>query len=272
MLDAAGIHLYVETEGTGRPLILLPAGPGLDHAYFHPYLSALSPYATVVYFDPRGCGRSEAGAPAACRLETMVSDLEEVRRALGFESTDILGHGLGQTVAILYADRHPERAGRLVLLGGNPRAGSETDRYLSADGRLRERLRILAPLMFHRLGDRGFQRAFVDQVTTSDVVREAIAPELAKDAGLVSEALLARLKAPVLIVSGRHDPTAPTTEAESLRRAVPGSRLEIMEESGSFPFAEQPVEFLKVLRSFLAGEGPAGERVGAKTTGAGGGI
>ena len=281
-------RVYVETEGSGPPLVLLPAGPGLDHAYFHPYLSSLAPYATVVYLDPRGCGRSGSRPAAEYTLEAMADDLEALRRELGFVTLDLLGHGMGQAVATLYADRHPERVGRLIFLGASRRAVSfldgaglaqketpemrraleraESDRYLSADGRLRERFRILAPLMFHRLTDRAFHRAFVDQITASAAVRGAMSDRLAAGAADLS-APLGRLKAPLLIIAGRYDPTAPVAEAEALRDAVAGSRLAVLEESGSFPFAEQPVEFLRIVREFL-GVG-AGRKEGA---GAGGGI
>ncbi len=283
--------VYVETEGSGPPLVVLPAGPGLDHAYFHPYLSSLAPYATVVYFDPRGCGRSGSRPPAEYTLEAMADDLEALRRELRFVTIDLLGHGMGQAVATLYADRHPERIGRLIFLGASRRAASfldgeglaqketpdmrraldraESDRYLSADGRLRERFRILAPLMFHRLTDRAFHRAFVDQVTASAAVRGAMSDRLAAGAAGAADlsAPLGRLKAPLLIIAGRYDPTAPVAEAEALRDAVAGSRLAVLEESGSFPFAEQPVEFLRIVREFL---GVAAGREGG--SGAGGGI
>jgi proline iminopeptidase len=272
-------RLFVETEGSGPPLVLLPAGPGLDHRYFHPYLTSLAPYATVVYLDPRGCGLSARQPGADYSVEAMVADLEDVRRELGYETIDILGHGLGQAVGTLYADRHPQRVGRMIVIGAGRRAASFTDspgllealaalpgnRYLSEDGRLRKRLRVLAPLMFHRLTDRSFHNAFAGLITTSADVHDAIAAGLSRGPVDLSAAL-GRLKVPLLIVAGRHDPTATVAEAEEVRGAVPGARLVVLEESGAFPFAEQPVDFLKAVREFLTGG------LEGKNAGAGGGI
>lgn len=295
LVEAAGVRLFVETEGSGPPLVLLPAGPGLDHAYFHPHLSALSPYATVVYLDPRGCGRSESRPAGEYTLEAMAADLEAVRRDLDVERINLLAHGLGVAVALRYAERQPRRIGRLVFVGASPRPGSLLDgaevvegmseamrsavaaaranRYLSPDGRLRERLRIVSPLLFHRLTDRSFHNAFVERITTSADVYEALAPApgaaVAPGVGAPGDGAaeaLARLKAPLLIVAGRHDPTASVAEAEAVRDAVAGSRLVVLEESGSFPFVEQPVEFLKAVKGFLTGDASVGTR------GAGGGI
>lgn len=288
LVTAGTIRLYIEKEGSGPPLVLLPAGPGLDHAYFHPYLSSLTPWRTVVYLDPRGCGRSELGRGGDLDTDAMVFDLEQVRLALGSERLDLLGHGIGEAVAVLYADRHPDRVGRLIIVGGAGHPGSfldeprlealttpgmktalaqaGADRYLSADGRLRERFRILVPLFFQRLTDHAFQRAFVDQITLSDEVRNILAPRMGRNPQGFERAL-GKLSIPVLIVAGRYDPTATVEQAEGLRAMIPSSRLAILEESGSFPFAEQPVEFLRLVREFL---GAMGE--GAKVAGAGGGI
>ncbi len=289
-MAAAGARVFVETEGSGPPLVLLPAGPGLDHAYFHPHLTSLAPYATVVYLDPRGCGRSESRPAADYTLEAMAADLEAVRRDLNAGTIDLMAHGLGQAVALRYADRHPERIGRLIFIGASPRPGSlldspgvvegmseamraavaaaRADRYLSPDGRLRERLRIVSPLLFHRLTDRSFHNAFVETITTSADVYEALGAALGRDeapAGGAPDAL-SRLKAPLLIVAGRHDRTATVAEAEAVRDAAAGSRLVVLEDSGSFPFVEQPVEFLKAVKGFLTGDAKVGTR------GAGGGI
>lgn len=275
--------LFLETEGTGAPIVLLPAAPGFDHGYFHPYLTSLAAHATVVYYDPRGCGRSAAGPPEAYGLEPAAADVERVRRRLGGGRIDLLGHGWGAAVAIRYAERHPEGAGRLILIGPTPRAtpfldaaalrGALTDRmreaiaalegnrYLSADGRLRERLRILAPLLFHRLTDRSFHDAFVDGMTVSAAPFDAAVagdlPDLQPALGL--------LRRPILIVAGRHDRTASPADAEAVRRAAPAARLVILEESGAVPFADQPVEFLKAVRAFL-------EETAGRVAGAGGGI
>ena len=298
-MTVGAARLFVETEGSGPPLVLLPAGPGLDHGYFHPYLSALAPFARVIYLDPRGCGRSVLAGPAGYSLDAMVADLEDVRREMGLETIDLLGHGMGEAVAALYAARHPERVGRLIFLGAalevvslpespgllsaatpGMREAIEAlpgNRYLSEDGRMRERLRILAPLMFHRLTDRSFHNAFAERITTSAEAHDALAPGFAgPEPAAALAAALGRLKAPVLIVAGRHDRTSSPEAAEAVRRAVPGARLVILEESGSFPFAEQPVDFLKAVKVFLTGDAkvgaPAGRVPGEGGAGAGGGI
>jgi pimeloyl-ACP methyl ester carboxylesterase len=294
VIEAGGARLFVETEGSGPALVLLPAAPGIDHAYFHPYLSSLADTATVVYYDPAGCGRSGPPAGGGPTLDRTLRDLETLRAALGHERIDLLGHGFGAAIAVLYADRHPERAGRLILVGPTPSASAflaapgvleavtpamraaldaaAADRYLSADGRFRERLRTLAPLLFHRLTDRGFHRAFADGVTVTAAVFEALAaPPPDGAAGTDLLPALGRLRQPLLIVAGRHDRTAPMEGVQAVRDAVRAAPLVVLEDSGAVPFADQPVEFHRAVREFLRGEDAAGAARGERS-GAGGGI
>lgn len=275
LYKVGGARLFVEMEGSGTPLLLLPDGPGLDHAYFHPYFAPLGKDRAVLYMDPIGCGRSDARPVAEYTLDRMVADLEGVRATLGFERLNILGQGLGQAVATLYADLHPGRVERLIFLSASKRprpflnsrglhdartpemlfamATAYENRYLSADGKFHEEYRLMAQLMFHRLTDRSYQNAFSGRVTTAAAVRDAMDRRLAPGGGGAIDLTpaLKRLRVPVLIIAGRHDLSAGVAEAEAVRDAVPGARLEIMEESGCFPFAEQPVDFLKLVGDFL---------------------
>src|SRR5262245_41794163 len=54
-----GAKLWVEIEGKGDPLLLVPGGPGCSHSYFHPFFSALAGSHRVIYFDALGRGKSD---------------------------------------------------------------------------------------------------------------------------------------------------------------------------------------------------------------------
>jgi pimeloyl-ACP methyl ester carboxylesterase len=62
---------------------------------------------------------------------------------------------------------------------------------------------------------------------------------------------------PVLIVWGARDPIIPVRHGEEAHAALPGSRLEIFEDAGHLPQAEQPLRFVTVLERFLAETEPA---------------
>jgi pimeloyl-ACP methyl ester carboxylesterase len=74
-----------------------------------------------------------------------------------------------------------------------------------------------------------------------------------KAAGSDQAALLDQVRAPVLIMSGRHDWICPVPVAERLHAGICNSRLVMFEESGHFPWVEEPEKFAAELTRFLEG-------------------
>src|SRR5579862_8704855 len=113
-LDIPDGRLWVESEGSGEPLLLLPGGPASSHLTFHPYFSALADQFRVLYMDYRGRGKSEHhGSLVEITFAGDVADLEAVRRVLGLERINIYGFSYGGMVAMQYALAHPTRVRRL---------------------------------------------------------------------------------------------------------------------------------------------------------------
>jgi proline iminopeptidase len=101
----------------GKPVVFLHGGPGggtspAMRRFFHPG------HYRVVLFDQRGCGRS---TPAASLEENttwdLVADIEKLRVHLGLERWQVFGGSWGSTLALAYAQKHPERVTELVLRG-----------------------------------------------------------------------------------------------------------------------------------------------------------
>ena len=86
-------------------------GPGLWQGFDLQQLQVLAP-------DQRGSGRSQpAGSLRGQRLDTLIDELERLRKALGLVSWPVLGGSWGATLALLYAARHPQAVEALVLRG-----------------------------------------------------------------------------------------------------------------------------------------------------------
>jgi proline iminopeptidase len=120
MMDVGDGHrIYVEQCGhpDGQPVIVLHGGPGggcspAMRRYFDPA------HYRVILFDQRGCGRSRPHANVEANTTWhLVADIERIRDALGIESWIVFGGSWGATLALLYAEAHPERAAHLVLRG-----------------------------------------------------------------------------------------------------------------------------------------------------------
>lgn len=119
-LKVSEIHtLYVEQCGNpnGRPVVFLHGGPGggisTDHRrFFDPN------HYRIILFDQRGSGKS---TPAAELKENttwdLVKDIETIREHLDIKDWLVFGGSWGSTLALAYAETHPQRVKALILRG-----------------------------------------------------------------------------------------------------------------------------------------------------------
>src|ERR1700686_839593 len=112
-----GHEIYVESVGRtdGIPAVYLHGGPGSgcqpDHRrLFHPERFH------AILFDQRGAGRSRPkGRREDNTLAHLIADMEKIREHFGFERWMIVGGSWGATLALAYAEAHPERVSSIVL-------------------------------------------------------------------------------------------------------------------------------------------------------------
>jgi proline iminopeptidase len=120
MLRVSAVHeLYFEESGNpqGKPVVFLHGGPGGGtdpkmRRFFDPKRYR------IVLFDQRGCGKSR---PHASLIDNttwhLVEDIEALRQHLGIECWQVFGGSWGSTLALAYAETHPQRVTELVLRG-----------------------------------------------------------------------------------------------------------------------------------------------------------
>jgi proline iminopeptidase len=120
MLRLDAIHsMYWEECGNpgGIPAVFVHGGPGAGSSPKHRRLFDPDAYRIVVY-DQRGAGRSAPlGELRDNTTPHLIEDLEALRRHLGVERWLVFGGSWGSTLAIAYAEHHPERCLGLVLRG-----------------------------------------------------------------------------------------------------------------------------------------------------------
>lgn len=119
-LPVSALHtLYFEESGNpeGLPVVFVHGGPGAGTEPAHRRFFDPARY-RIVLFDQRGSGRSTPHAEL--RENTtwdLVADMERLRAALGIERWVVFGGSWGSTLALAYAETHPERVLGLILRG-----------------------------------------------------------------------------------------------------------------------------------------------------------
>jgi proline iminopeptidase len=126
-----GHEIYYERSGRpgGKPAVFLHGGPGGGISPEHRRLFDPEIY-DVMLFDQRGCGRStpHAGLEANTTWH-LVADIERLRAIAGAEKWLVFGGSWGSTLALAYAQTHPEHVSELVVRGVYTLTRGELDWY-----------------------------------------------------------------------------------------------------------------------------------------------
>lgn len=273
-----GIRLFYRTVGDGGLEIVIPVAFYLEDAL----LPLAAPDRRLVFYDPRGRGRSEAGDRSHVTLDRQIADLEALRTGLGIDSMVLLGwSGLGMEMFV-YTVRNPDRVRALVQVAPvaardephNARAyATRLERTDTAAVRqLRERgefadepaayCRALHDLtMPVNLADPAFMAEVPDPCVFPNEYPDSLSPLfgalLSSFAGYDWRDAAAALPIRRLVIHGAQDPFP----VEGSREWVaPGSnaRLLVIHMAGHFPFLEQPDLFFPAVEAFLRGEWPVG--------------
>jgi proline iminopeptidase len=120
LLSVSALHtLYYEQSGNpaGKPAVFLHGGPGGGtnakcRRFFDPAIYR------IVLFDQRGCGKSTPHAELTGNTTwDLVADIERLRAHLAIDRWQVFGGSWGSTLALAYAQTHPDKVTELVLRG-----------------------------------------------------------------------------------------------------------------------------------------------------------
>jgi pimeloyl-ACP methyl ester carboxylesterase/DNA-binding CsgD family transcriptional regulator len=265
-----GVRLAYSMHGRGPPLVRVAtwlthleldwASPVWRH-----WLDRLGESHTVVRYDERGCGLSDAalGEPS---VETWVGDLEAVVDATGLDRFALLGVSQGAAIAVAYAARHPERISDLVLYGGYARGRrlrgqrEQEDALVAAirAGWTTEdpAFRHVFSMLFLPHGTPA-QLAWYDELLRTTTSADA-AVRLFEARGAVDVAGTAPgVSARTLVIHARGDRVVPVEEGRLLATLIPDARLVVLDSANHILLADEPAweQFVSALRGFL---GPSG--------------
>jgi proline iminopeptidase len=112
-------EIYVEEcgEEEGTPVVFLHGGPGAGCEDYHRQLFNPEKY-RIVLFDQRGCGRSRPHAELRQNTtQDLIADIEKIRKYLDIEKWVVAGGSWGATLALAYAEAHPDVVSGMIIRG-----------------------------------------------------------------------------------------------------------------------------------------------------------
>ncbi|MGR3763095.1 alpha/beta fold hydrolase [Rossellomorea sp. NS-SX7] len=115
-----GINHWVKIEGSENettPIVIIHGGPGGNHYLFERTAGhSLSKTRTIVYYEQRGCGRSEMPeSDDEYTIDLLIQDFMELKKWLGVEKVDLLGYSFGGELSLEIAYRFPDEINQMIL-------------------------------------------------------------------------------------------------------------------------------------------------------------
>ena len=267
LAEINGTTIWYEQIGQGAVRLVMHGGLGFDHTYFRPEFDVLADGHQVVYYDHRGNGRSGRPPLGTVTMEQLADDAAALLDHLGAEQATVIGHSYGGFVAQEFALRHPTRLAALVLIDTTPGQlgdGETVDNQgpppppeflelMSVPPASDEEFAALGPKVlpfyFYRPEKLDIDAHMADTIFAADVMMYSMMVL----AGWSSVDRLHQIAAPTLMLCGRHDVVTSYPQAERIAARIPGATLRIFEDSGHFPWLEEPAAFFETLGAWLDG-------------------
>lgn len=262
-LQTGDVRTAYERAGEGPPLVLMH-GAEADRQMFAALVPLLAGHFTVVAYDQRDCGDTEApGRPAT--LAELAHDAAELIRGLGRERAHVFGSSFGGRVAQALALLHPECVDRLVL--ASTWALPHTYEALYAEGAARigdPRARL--PESAEELAGWFFPESFLRERPDLRRIFAAARPQTERSrrraetvAGTLDRSPAA-IAAPTLVIAGELDRVVPARLTMQLADAIPGCERRLLRGVGHVtvmqatePVAAALTEFLSSMEADHAG-------------------
>lgn len=254
MIALPGVRLFVETTGSGPPLLFLHGlgSSALDWRAVTPAFGDRQ----VIVCDVRGHGRSEKPG-GAYGVPLFARDVAALLDHLGLAHVDVVGLSMGGMIGLQLALDRPDLVQRLVVLNSGPEVVPRgAAQWLQIVVRFVVTLlfgpRRLAPMVAKKLFPHPHQQALRDEVQQRIAANDPWAYLRASWALLGWSVLrqLPSLQLPVLVVSGDRDYT-PIEQKRAWMSQLANARLEVIADSGHATPGDQPDALTRVLRAFL---------------------
>lgn len=255
IINVGGVDLYVSRLGNGPELITIHGGPDWDHTYLQPFMNSQADARTLIFFDIRGCGRSQRfDNYALLHIRHVVEDIRNLMIHFDLHKADFLGFSFGGRIALEFLRRFPSCVGKLILASSSAYPQDlpgKAPPIMSPD-----EVRILALKNIERdlqtqEGRRLAQRAIAN-VRFSNQWLQAI--HLGLSIGYPERdysAILRKLAVPVLVLHGELDRTFPITVARRLVQEVPSAILSEIPQAGHMAQIDAPKRWNKSIENFL---------------------
>lgn len=281
-----GANIYTVTVGEGEPIFFIAGGPGGTHVGLRSFDSLATKF-KCVYFDGFGRGKSDTAKEVKeYTLERDIEDLEGLRKAMGFDKINVLGHSYGGVVAQGYAIKYPQNTSHLIIAN----SFHSFEMWQRNDDNSNHEIKTNYPEVWEEL-----MKARAEGAVSSDAIHQDIYGRVpygflyaynpakfesrgkrkpypnpfnaklyyqmvGKDGDFIVgndignfdfRKQLKDLKMPIMVIGGRFDRVAVPSEMIKYKKFCPQAKYVMFEKSGHNPQVEEPEKEFPMIIDFL---------------------
>jgi len=244
-------------QGGAGPLLVLLHGAGDQAGTWNSVAPELKRHFQLLLPDLAGHGES-APRQGTLSLGTLLTALVQVLDANPWRDAPmvIAGNSLGAWIAMLYAQKHPHRVMRVILIDGGPIRSASAIDIMPKD---REDARRILDTVFDPSTPRppNFVLDDLVRVSNSGPISRLMAAGEEDMSKYLLEDKLATFQTPVDLVWGASDRLVPRDYAKKLQSLLPHCTLTVIERCGHAPQRERPRELTRILLRILAANSPS---------------
>lgn len=259
-VEANGITINYEQQGTGDPLILIPY-LSADHACYAFQVAEYAKRFTCISLDPRGTGETDKPA-GAYSTELFADDVAAFMQAAGIPQAHVFGLSLGAATGMWLAAKYPDKVRTLSLHSGWAKTDPFVERVVGGWQVVAEALGSVPEMVILNIFPwcltPELYAARPDYIgSLADFVRsrpaQPVAAFLQQSSAVLAHdvtAQLGRINAPTQITYGSRDVLTSTRFADALKENIRGSELHVFEGCAHAPIYEQVEEFNRQTLAF----------------------
>jgi pimeloyl-ACP methyl ester carboxylesterase len=261
-----GMQVHYRAEGKGFPIVLVHGTASSLHTW-NDWTKQLTKNYRVIRMDLPAFGITGPNKNADYSIKAYTDFLHQFLEKIKVDKFHLVGNSLGGNIAWNYTAEHPEKIEKLILIdaSGLPTNKEQPAIFKMAKTPVLNSLFLyVTPKFFIK---KNMKEVYGDESKITDSLitryhkmalrvgnRQAFIDRAKMDFKLGTKSNLEKLKSiqtPTLLIWGVKDTWIPLDNGKRMNKALPNSKLVVLENSGHVPMEENPEESLALLNSFL---------------------
>ncbi|MGE7979030.1 alpha/beta fold hydrolase [Psychrobacillus sp. NPDC093200] len=278
------IFHWIKVEGIEHntiPLVAIHGGPGGNHYVFEHIAGAkLSDHRTVIYYEQRGCGRSEKPlSQSDYSYELLIEDFTKILEWSGFQKVDLLGYSFGGELALEIVASLPEKIHKVITscpslisletqyllqIAGfvsvaEPRLLYEIEQVLAETSSIHTKHKKIWEIV----NENTLDKFMFNNIKNANIYRKQMIESGLKNSGHMMAALqrnpreiplyerLSQITNEILIITGVHDRNSGLGISNLIHNNLQKSKWVLFNESAHFPEIEETDKYVNQVLAFL---------------------